>query len=204
MPRDGSATRARILDAAEELMLDHGFAGTSVDQVIASAATTKGGFFHHFSSKQELGRALVERYVDADMDLLTDLFARAEASSEDPLEQLLTLVDLLGDATAELGDQLPGCLYASFSYEQHLVDQETRDLIAGAVRAWRTRTRALLEEVAERHPPRVPVDLDALADQAFAIYEGTFVLSRALEEPQLLQGQFRQLRTYLELLFRGG
>jgi TetR/AcrR family transcriptional repressor of nem operon len=202
MPRDGSATRSRILDAAEELMLDQGFAGTSVDQVIASAATTKGGFFHHFSSKQELGRALVERYVAADMELLADLFARAEAASEDPLEQLLTLVDLLGEATAELGDELPGCLYASFSYEQHLVHQETRDLIADAVRTWRTRTRALLEQVDARHPPRVEVDLDALADQVFAVYEGTFVLSRALEERDLLRGQFRQLRTYLELLFR--
>jgi TetR/AcrR family transcriptional regulator, transcriptional repressor for nem operon len=204
MPRDGTATRSRILDAAEELMLDRGFAGTSLDEVIASAETTKGGFFHHFSTKQELGRALVERYVAADMELLEDLFARAEASSDDPLVQILFFVDLLGEATDDLGDELPGCLYASFSYEQHLVDEATRDLIGGAVRAWRTRTREKLDEVVERHPPRVPVDLDALADQALAVYEGTFVLSRALAEPELLRGQLRHFRTYLELLFEPG
>jgi hypothetical protein len=48
----------------------------------------------------------------------------------------------------------------------------------------------------------MPVDLDELADQPFAIHEGTFVLSRALEDPALLEGQLRPFRTYLELLFR--
>jgi TetR/AcrR family transcriptional repressor of nem operon len=47
----------------------------------------------------------------------------------------------------------------------------------------------------------VPIDLDELADQGLAVYEGTFVLSRALDEPELLRGQLRQFRTYLELLF---
>ena len=61
MARDGTATRIRLLDAAQGLVLERGFAGTSVDDVLSEAASTKGAFFHHFSSKAELGRALVER-----------------------------------------------------------------------------------------------------------------------------------------------
>jgi TetR/AcrR family transcriptional regulator, transcriptional repressor for nem operon len=201
MPRDGAATRTRILDAAETLVLEKGFAGTSVDDVIASAGTTKGGFFHHFPSKQELAHALVERYVAADMALLDDLLARAEAESGDPLDQLLRFVSLQ-DVTDELAGETPGCLYASFCYEQELVDETTRQLIADAVLAWRTRTRAKLDEVAALYPPRAPVDLDALADQGLAVYEGSFILSRALVEPRLLRGQLEHFRTYLELLFR--
>jgi TetR/AcrR family transcriptional repressor of nem operon len=201
MPRDGTATRSRILDAAEALVLDKGFAGTSVDDVIAAAETTKGGFFHHFPTKQELAHALVERYVAADMELLDSLLEQAEQESDDPLDQLLHFVSLQ-DVTAELDGETPGCLYASFCYEQELVDETTRDLIAEAMLAWRTRTRAKLDEVAARYPPRVPVDLDALADQGLAVYEGTFILSRALDEPELLRGQLRHFRTYLELLFR--
>jgi TetR/AcrR family transcriptional regulator, transcriptional repressor for nem operon len=201
MPRDGAATRTRILDAAERLVLDQGFAGTSVDDVISAAGTTKGGFFHHFPSKQELAHALVERYVAADMRLLDDLLARAESESDDPLDQLLRFVSLQ-DVTDELAGETPGCLYASFCYEQELVDETTRHLIADAVLAWRTRTRAKLDEVAARYPPRVPVDLDALADQGLAVYEGSFILSRALVEPRLLRSQLEHFRTYLELLFR--
>ena len=201
MPRDGTATRTRILDAAEKLVLDKGFAGTSVDDVISAATTTKGGFFHHFGSKQELARALVERYVTADMELLDDLFSMAERLSSDPLQQLLLFVGLQEESADQLASAAPGCLYASFMYEQELVDGRTHELIAEAVTAWRVRTRAKLEEVAERYPPRLAVDLDALADQGLAIYEGTFVLSRALGEPELLRGQLRHFRTYLELLF---
>ena len=188
MPRDGAANRTRILDAAEKLVLDKGFAGTSVDDVIAAARTTKGGFFHHFPTKRKLAHALVER---------------AERESDDPLEQLLRFVSLQ-DVTDELAGETPGCLYASFCYEQELVDESTRALIAEAVLAWRTRTRAKLDEVAARYPPRIPVDLDALADQGLAVYEGSFILSRALEEPRLLRGQLRHFRSYLELLFRPG
>jgi TetR/AcrR family transcriptional repressor of nem operon len=201
MPRDGTATRTRILDAAETLALAQGFAGTSVDEVIATAQTTKGGFFHHFASKQALARALVERYVAVDMELLDDLLARAEAASDDPLDQLLHFVAAQEDLVDELDGGVPGCLYASFCYEQELVDETTRHLIANAVLAWRARTREQLDAVAARYPPRVPVDLDALADQGLAVYEGSFVLSRALGEPELLRGQLRHFRTYLELVF---
>ena len=201
MPRDGTATRSKILDAAQNLVLEQGFGGTSVDEIIISAKTTKGGFFHHFPTKQALAHGLVERYVAQDLELLDDLFARVEAESDDPLEQLLGFVELQEDLVDELGD-VPGCLYASVMYEQELVDAGTRELIADAVRAWRTRVRAKLDEVVALYPPRVPVDLDALADQGLAVYEGTFVLSRALHEPELLRGQLRHFRTYLELLFR--
>lgn len=202
MARDGTATRARILDAAEGIVLRRGLAGTSVEEIIAAASTTKGGFFHHFASKQELGRALVERYVAADMQLLEDLLARAERLSSDPLQQLLLFVGLQEELVDGLGGgQAAGCLYASVMYERELVDETTRDLVADAVRAWRARTREKLEQVVERYPPRVPVDLDALADQGLAVYEGTFVLSRALDEPGLLRRQLRLFRTSLELLF---
>ncbi len=201
MARDAAATRTRILDAAQELMLERGFAGTPVDEVIAQAGTTKGGFFHHFASKQELARALVQRYVAADMELLDDLFTRAERLSRDPLQQLLLFVALQEEAAEELSAGDPGCLYASFCYERNLVDEATRDLIADAVLAWRSRTRAKLDEVVALYPPRLPVDLDALADEGLAVFEGAYVLSRALDDPTLLKGQLRHFRTYLELLF---
>jgi TetR/AcrR family transcriptional repressor of nem operon len=199
--RDGTATRTRILDAAQQLVLEQGFGGTSVDAVIDSARTTKGGFFHHFASKQELARALVERYVADDMALLDDLFERAERLSRDPLQQLLLFVALQEEAADELSGDDPGCLYASFAYERELFDEVTREAIAAACRRWRERTRAKLDEVVAKYPPRIAVDLDSLADEGLALFEGAYVLSRALGEPRLLRGQLRHFRNYLELLF---
>lgn len=70
------------------------------------------------------------------------------------------------------------------------------------MRASRARIRALLDEVCERHPPRVDVDLDDLADQFVALFEGGFVLERSLSAKGLTAGQLRLYRSTLELLFR--
>jgi TetR/AcrR family transcriptional repressor of nem operon len=201
MPRDGTATRTRILDAAQTLVLQQGYAGTSVDEVIEAAGTTKGGFFHHFPSKQDLAHALVERYAAEDTAVLDELLTRAERMSRDPLQQLLLFVALQEESAEELAQDDPGCLFASFCYERDLFDPATREVIAHSLRDWRERTRAKLDEVVDRYPPRIPVDLDALADQGVALYEGAYVLSRALGEPDILRGQLRHFRTYLELLF---
>jgi AcrR family transcriptional regulator len=60
MPAEPDA-RARVLDAAVELFAQHGYDGTSVSQVIARAGIAKGGFYHHFPSKEAL---LYEVYGD--------------------------------------------------------------------------------------------------------------------------------------------
>jgi AcrR family transcriptional regulator len=53
--------RARVLDAAVELFAQQGYDGTSVTQVITRAGVAKGGFYHHFASKEAL---LYEVYGD--------------------------------------------------------------------------------------------------------------------------------------------
>jgi AcrR family transcriptional regulator len=56
-----SDARTRVLDAAVDLFAEHGYDGTSVSQVIARAGVAKGGFYHHFASKEAL---LYEVYGD--------------------------------------------------------------------------------------------------------------------------------------------
>lgn len=193
--------RKRILDATQQLVIAKGFAATSVDEVIAAAGTTKGGLFHHFASKQELARALVERYAAEDTALLDDLIGRSERLSSDPLQQMLIFVGLLMEETEEQMKASPGCLFASFCYERQLVDEATREIIARALVHDRERMRAKLEAIASRYPPRVPVDFEVLADQVLTLIEGTYVLVRAFGEPAMIRGQLAQFRMYLELLF---
>src|SRR5215204_6047038 len=168
MPRDGAATRERILDSAQRLVLQRGFAGTSVDAVLTAASVTKGGFFHHFLSKQALGLALVERYAAFDLQALEDFMAAAEAAADDPAEQLVAFVRLFEEGAAELTAMQPGCLFVSFIYE--------RELTAATIRAWRERVLGKLEQAAAVHPPASEVDLPSLADSIFTTFEGGFVL----------------------------
>lgn len=196
--------RDRLLDGAEQLVLERGFAATTVDAVLAATGTSKGGFFHHFSSKSELGRALVERYAAADVEHLEHFMAAAEATSDDPASQLVEFVRLFEAAADDLARGQPGCLYVSFVYERQLVEDGTNALIVDAVLTWRARLGTKIEAAIAIHPPALPVDVSSLADLAFSTFEGGFILARTLQDPTLLRGQLTHLRQYLELLFGVG
>ncbi|MEZ5100766.1 MAG: TetR family transcriptional regulator [Thermoleophilia bacterium] len=183
MPRDGSVTRERILERAQELVLDQGFAATSVDAVIAGAGVAKGAFFHHFPSKAALARSLVERWAEAEAEHYDAFMARAERLATDPLQQLLVFVGLWEEAAEGMTMSEQGCLFASFVYERGLMDAETRAVVAGGIARWRELLSAKLRQVAEAHPPRREVDLESLADELVVLFEGAFVVARALGAP---------------------
>jgi len=203
MPRDGSVTRTRLLDAAEALVLTRGFAATSIDNILERTGVTKEAFFHHFASKAELALALVRRYAELEQQQLDANLARAERLSRDPRQQLLLLVGLFEEAAAGLAGPTPGCLFASFCYETQLFDESTHGVIRDAMLLWRQRIETKLREVAAVHPPRIPVDFASLADGMTACFEGAYVLSRTLKDPKLVGEQLRHYRNYLELLFGG-
>lgn len=192
MPRDGAPTRQRILDTAERLVIDNGFRATSVDQVIAESATSKGSFFHHFASKADLGRALVRRYADADIAQLH--WAQEEiAEIDDPAERVIAFVKLFEDCAEEIMAEQSSCLYIAALAEQQLMDEGTTDPVAEAVVAWREGIAALLAEAGIDDP----AEADALADHVFVTFEGAFLLCRCEGDPGHMRTQLRTLRQLL-------
>lgn len=189
------------MDVAESLILEQGYAATSVDAIVTGAGVTKGAFFHHFGAKTELAHALVERWAALDEEHLSENMDRAERLSRDPLQQLLLFVGLFEESMASLSEPYPGCLLASTVHEAELFDASTHERIRDSVLAWRARVRGKLEEIAAERPARLEVDLDVVADQLWSTFEGAFILSRTMQSPGAVAGQLRQYRNYLELLF---
>lgn len=199
MPPDGSKTRARILDSAERLVLEQGFAATSVDEVILASSSSKGAFFHHFPTKNDLGRALVARYAAADVASLESFMARAEAETDDPGAQVVAFIRLFEEAADEIvAEQQQSCLYVSFVYDRQLSGDGSTQVIVDAIVTWRERLRAKLDAAATRLPDEV--DRDALADHVFVTFEGAFILARATADGRQMRAQLRLLRQMLELL----
>lgn len=198
MPRNGTATRDRILDNAQRLALDKGFSATSVDEVIAASNSSKGAFFHHFPSKNDLGRALLSRYAEADVAALVTFMARAEAITTDPGEQVLMFLSLFEQIGEEiLDEQQSSCLYASFVHDRQLTLDGGTAVINDAIVAWRTVIAAKLALAAEASPRLAEQDLDALADHVFVTFEGAFILARATGAHGVMRAQLRVLRLLL-------
>jgi len=198
----GSETRTRIMDIAEAAILQKGFGGTSIDEIIAEAGLTKGGFFYHFPDKGALAKALLERYREQEDAMLDDLFARAAELHDDPLHAFLIGLKLFAELMEELETTNPGCLLATYTYAERLFDNEIHALNREIVLGWRRRFRTALDQIATIYPPRDPVDLDALADMVSTTVEGGIVMSRAVKEPGILPAQVMLLRSYIKLLFQ--
>jgi AcrR family transcriptional regulator len=82
------ATRTKIVRAARELVVEHGYDGVSTGQVLERAGVSRGGLYHHFSGMDELMGAVLEA-VETDFTVrLTAALADAEVS--DPFETLAT------------------------------------------------------------------------------------------------------------------
>lgn len=73
--RKGESKRQEILAAAEELFLSRGYDATSVQDVLNALQMSKGGFYHHFATKEDVLRTLVTQHAQ-----------RAAAAAADALD----------------------------------------------------------------------------------------------------------------------
>ena len=202
-PRRGGDTRERILDTAEAAVLDKGFAATSIEELIAAVGITKSGFFYHFRDKGELAKALLVRYIERENDLFGDLFRRADELNDDPLHGFLVALKMISEIMSDLPSGHPGCLVASYCYQDRLFDKEIRELNAAAMLGWRERFRQRLAAIAERYPPRIAVDLDDLADMLSVIADGGIILSKVVADKHALARQILLYRDFVRLVFTG-
>ena len=78
-----ASTKRALVDVAEELFTEHGYANTSLDAIVAGAQVTKGALYHHFSGKQALFEAVFER-VETDA---SKAITRSLKGHKDPWEK---------------------------------------------------------------------------------------------------------------------
>lgn len=201
MGAKGEQTRENILATAERIILQRGYAGTSIEDIIGEAGITKGGFFYHFDGKNDLAKNLMLRYLDQDEKFFNGLGDRAQALTEDPLQQLLIFLKLMAEAMADLPGTHPGCLVASFTYEAQQFDEEMRELNAQGVLSWRRIFLEHLEKVAEKYPMKIEKPIEELADMLSSVIEGGIIMSNVLGDRDILPNQLLHYRSYIRLVF---
>lgn len=78
--RKGEEKRQELLNAAEKLFCAKGYEGTSVQDILNVAEMSKGGFYHHFASKEDVIKALCARHAERAMAYTEDALSKAESS----------------------------------------------------------------------------------------------------------------------------
>ncbi|MGB5819792.1 MAG: helix-turn-helix domain-containing protein [Saonia sp.] len=200
MGRDGKPTRDKILAESKTLIFENGFSGTSIDQILQRTGITKGAFFYHFKTKNALAKALIEEFAKEDILHMNEALKKTENIKGDALERLLRFtqefIDMMSDQTEPYS-----CLYASYTYEPSQFDQETLRHISETILTWRTTMEQLIKDVLQDYDTKIEIDIKSLADHTVVIFEGAFVVSKALKGKDLTADHLKHLKNYFELVF---
>lgn len=201
MATKGDTTKENILEISQNIMLQKGFSGTSIDEIISAANITKSGFFYHFESKNDLAKHLMLKYQRDDEIFFNGLLERADALSEDPLQQMLIFLKLLAEAMGNLESLHPGCLIATFTSANHQLSDEVKAVTADCTIVWRKLFSRRLDAINKMYSLKTDVTSIELADMLSTIIEGGIIMSRTLSDQTILVRQILHYRDHLRLLY---
>ena len=193
----GEAARKRILDVAMNVFRQKGYAATRVEDICAAAGITKGGFFHHFGSKEELAEATARHW-----SVTTAAFFSAAPYHQpaDPLDRLLAYVDfrkaILEGATAEFS-----CVAGTLVQEVHMTSDPILKAARDAIFDHAATLVPDIEAARARHAPDLELDAMSLALFTQASLQGAFIIAKAEGNPEAGRAMVDHLRRYIELLF---
>ena len=202
MARDGQLTKDKILSESRALVLKNGFSGTSIDNILEKTGITKGAFFYHFKTKNDLAKALIDDFAAEDISLMNKALEITEPLKKtDALERLLRFIQEFVDMMSNLTEPPPGCLYASYLNETNQFDEDIRGFISSTILLWRETVESLLVDVLKERNLKIKTDVASLADMVVVIFEGAYVVSKALNEADLTSKQLIHLKNYYQLVF---
>jgi AcrR family transcriptional regulator len=173
LTRKGLATRARIVEAAAELMFRHGVAGTSNEDVLTAAQVSNSQLYHYFPGKGSLVHAVIEHQADTIIDGQRPLL--------DELDSLASFRQWR-DMLVELQRQrhcAGGCPLGSLSSELAEADEPARTALAASFDRWEAPIRDGLRRMRDRGELHDDTNVDRLALGTLAALQGGLLLTQA-------------------------
>ena len=190
--------RPKLLGAAVNVIRAKGYSATTVDDICHAAGVTKGGFFHHFESKEKLAVAAAGHFSDRADSLFTTAPYRNLA---DPLDRLLGYVDF---RKAILQGELPEftCLLGTMVQETYDTYPAIREICEKYISANAAMLHPDIEQAMRKYKIKGSWTAESLALHTQAVIQGAFILAKAKHSVRTAADSLDHLHRYLELLFR--
>jgi TetR/AcrR family transcriptional repressor of nem operon len=193
-----STSKTRLLDAAIDLVRTKGYAATAVDDICHEAGVTKGSFFHHFKSKDDLALAAVAYWRAK----TASLFAAAPYhQAQDPLDRLLGYVDFRAAIlTGESAEYT--CLLGALVQETYTTHPEIRAACERALSGHIAELTRDVEDARQLYAPDATWSAESVATFIQAVLQGSFIFAKAEQSPEVIRQNLEHLRRTLRALLQ--
>ena len=188
----GAATRARIVDAAAELIFQQGVARTTIEEVRDSAHVSNSQLYHYFEDKPALVRAVIERQTER-------AIGTQEQFDLSSLEGLREWRDFVVDHARDT-DGRGGCPVGSLGAALAETEPEARALVAASFARWETSIMAGLLRMHALGRLGPQADSRQLALALLAALEGGLLLAQIQRDPEPLAAALDAMLTLIASL----
>lgn len=191
------ATRRRLLDAAFDEVFRHGYQAASLNDIVAAAGITKGALFHHFTSKQELGYALVDELI---APTLSHRWLEPLADTDDPITALQSSFRRHVADDVGTGNHIYGCPMNNLSQEMSPLDKGFRRRFSTMYDTWRATIADALARGKRAGTVRPDADVHQTATLVVVGQIGIWSTGKHSQNAKLMTDAAEALCTALETL----
>jgi TetR/AcrR family transcriptional repressor of nem operon len=191
-------SKTKLLDATLKVVRAKGYSATRIEDVCAEAGLTKGSFFHHFKSKEDLALSAVAHW-----DATTSaVFAAAPYhDAGNPVNRLVAYIEF---RKAILTGDLPDftCFVGTIVQETYQTHPQVSAAAAGNITSHAKTLEADIRAAMRDHNVAGGWTADSLALHFQAVMQGSFILAKAKGSAAAAAESLDHLKRYVELLFQ--
>src|SRR4051812_27811716 len=196
-PPTKRSAKDKLLDAAVQVVRQKGYAATSVDDLCQAAGVTKGAFFHHFASKEDLAVAAAQYWSD----FTTDFFNSAPYQKlGDPLDRLLGYIDFRREILRGNIEDFT-CLLGTMVQEAYETSPKIRKACDASISRHAAAVAQDIAAAKRLYAPDAKWSADELGLFTQVVLQGSFILAKAKHGPAAAEASVLHLKRYVECLF---
>jgi TetR/AcrR family transcriptional repressor of nem operon len=193
-----TSAKEKILFAALKVIRQQGYSATTVDDLCLEAGVTKGAFFHHFKSKEDLAISATQFWSQKTDEVFSNSPYQKIA---DPLERLLSYIDARRDLIK--GD-IPEftCLLGTMVQETYNSSPALQKACGEGILHHAEQIAEIVSAAKKKYAPKAKWGPMEISLHIQAVIQGAFIVAKATDNPKMATTSIAHLKKYIELLFQ--
>jgi TetR/AcrR family transcriptional repressor of nem operon len=170
------STRDHLIEMGFKHMQQSSYGASGLSEVLALAGLSKGSFYHYFTSKEDFGVAILERYLDQESERASTMLRVSRTS---PIKRLRKYFEELIGIYGPKGAMGGGCLLGNLSQEMANHSDRMQQTMQEGFKIWEAAVGNTLQEAVSRGELSPKVDTTEMAAFILNSYEGALLRAKA-------------------------